>query len=97
MPPPSPHLHSLSHPQQLSHPPPRPSLTEDQIKTKPETVFSPSIERLYREITKLETKVKQEDLKDDADDVMSGRVVLKGKEVENDDLGKGKWKVIIKR
>ena len=29
---------------------------------------------------------------DDADDVMSSRVVLKGKEVENDDLEKEKWK-----
>jgi hypothetical protein len=29
---------------------------------------------------------------DDADDVMSSRVVLKGKEVESDDLEKEKWK-----
>ena len=29
---------------------------------------------------------------DDTDDVMSSRVVLKGKEVENDDLEKEKWK-----
>lgn len=29
---------------------------------------------------------------DDTDDVMSSRVVLKGKEAENDDLEKEKWK-----
>jgi protein SMG6 len=29
---------------------------------------------------------------DDADEVMSSRVVLKGKEVENDDAEKEKWK-----
>jgi protein SMG6 len=45
---------------------------------------------LYREITNLETKVKQEDSMDDTDDVMSSRVVLKGKEVESDDLEKEK-------
>ena len=29
---------------------------------------------------------------DDADDIMGSRVVLKGKEVENEDLEKEKWK-----
>ena len=29
---------------------------------------------------------------DDTDDVMSSRVVFKGKEVENDDLEREKWK-----
>jgi hypothetical protein len=37
---------------------------------------------LYQEITNLETKVKQEDSMNDNDDVMSSRVLLKGKEVE---------------
>ena len=44
------------------------------------------IHLLYREITNLETKVKWEDSMDDNDDVMSSRVVPKGKGVENDDL-----------
>lgn len=45
---------------------------------------------LYREITNLETKVRQEDSMNDTNNVMRGRVVLKGKEVENDDLEKEK-------
>jgi hypothetical protein len=36
------HLPSPSHPQQMGHPPPCPSSTEDQIKTKLKTVSSPS-------------------------------------------------------
>ena len=50
------------------------------------------MKRLYLEISNLETKIKHEDSMDDADDVMSSRVVLKGKEVESDDLEKEKWK-----
>ena len=34
---------------------------------------------------------------DDADDVMSSRIVLKGKEAENDDLEKEKWKKQMSR
>jgi hypothetical protein len=34
---------------------------------------------MYREITDLETKVKEEDSMEDSDDVMSSRAVLKGK------------------
>jgi protein SMG6 len=56
------------------------------------SIFALQLKKLYREITNLETKVKQEDSMDDNDDVMSSRVVLKGKEVENDDLEKEKWK-----
>jgi protein SMG6 len=37
-------------------------------------------------------QVKQEDSMDNTDDVMSSRVMLKGKEVDNDDLEKEKWK-----
>ena len=56
------------------------------------SIFAHQLKRLYREISNLEAKVKQEDSMDDTDDVMSSRVVLKGKEVENDDLEKEKWK-----
>ena len=56
------------------------------------SIFSVQLKKLYREITNLETKVKQEDSTDDTDDVMSSRVVLKVKEVENEDLEKEKWK-----
>ena len=56
------------------------------------SIFALQLKKLYREITNLETKVKQEDSMDDTDDVMSSRVLLKGKEVENDDLEKEKWK-----
>ena len=48
----------------------------------------------------LETKVEREDSMDDTDDVVSSRVMLKDKEVENDDLEKEKGKkhmVVIKR
>ena len=48
----------------------------------------------------LETKVEREDSMDDTNDVMSSRVVLKDKEVENNDLEKEKGKkqmVVIKR
>jgi protein SMG6 len=62
---------------------------QDQAGTN---VFSDQLKKLYRQISNLEAKVKQEDSVDDADDLMSSRVVLKGKEVENDDLEKEKWK-----
>ena len=55
-------------------------------------IFAHQLKRLYREISNLETKVKQEDSMDNTDDVMNSRVMLKGKEVENDDLEKEKWK-----
>lgn len=48
------------------------------------------LKRLYREIRNFEIIVKQEDSMDDSADVMGGRVVLKGKEVENDNLEKEK-------
>ena len=56
------------------------------------SIFAHQLKRLYREISNLEAKVKQEDSIEDTDDVMSSRVMLKGKEVENDDLEKEKWK-----
>ena len=78
---------------------PRPSSTEDQIKTKPKTVFSPSSWKKKKN-SNLKTKVEREDSMDDTNNVMSSRVVLKDKEVENDDLEKEKGKkqmVVIKR
>jgi protein SMG6 len=56
------------------------------------SIFAHQLKRLYREISNLEAKVKQEDSMDDTDDVMSSRVVLKDKEVESDDLEKENWK-----
>ena len=47
---------------------------------------------LYRTISNLETKIKQEDSTDEADDGMNTRVMLKGKEVETEDLEKERWK-----
>ena len=88
------HLSSPSHPQQMSHPPlslfdGRPN--QDQAENN---IFALQSKFLYREITNLETKVKQEDSMDNADNVMSSRVVLtaQGKEVEDDDLKAEKWK-----
>ena len=54
-------------------------------------VFSIQLKKLYRAITNLETKIKQED-SDESDDGMNSRVVLKGKEVENDELEKEMWR-----
>ena len=53
------------------------------------SIFAHQLKMLYREITNLETKVRQEDSMNDTDDVMSSRVMLKGKEVETE---KEKWK-----
>ena len=50
------------------------------------SIFSVQLKKLYWEITNLKTKVKQEDSMDDTNDIMSSRVVLKVKEVENEDL-----------
>ena len=77
---------------------PHPSSTEDQIKTELKTVFSPSSWK--KKNSNLETKVEREDSMDNTNDVVSSRVVLKDKEVENDDLEKEKGKkqmVVIKR
>ena len=56
------------------------------------TVFSLQLKKLYRTITNLETKIKQEDSMDEGDDSRNTRVMVKGKEVENEDLEKEKWK-----
>jgi len=62
--------------------------TEDSANT----VFSLQLKKLYRNITNLETKIKQEDSMDEGDDGRNTRVMVKGKEVENQVLEKEKWK-----
>lgn len=54
-------------------------------------VFAIQLKKLYRAITNLETKIKQEDA-DEAEE--AGRVMLKSKEMEDEDLEKEKekWK-----
>ncbi|KAJ3496287.1 hypothetical protein NLJ89_g10508 [Agrocybe chaxingu] len=49
-------------------------------------VFSIQLRKLYHAILNLETKIKQEDSMDETEDGMNSRVMLKGKEVENDEL-----------
>ncbi|KAF9483772.1 hypothetical protein BDN70DRAFT_904058 [Pholiota conissans] len=66
----------------------RPNHTEDAGNN----VFSIQLKKLYRTISNLETKIKQEDSNDEVDDGMSARVMLKGKETETEDLEKEKWK-----
>jgi len=56
------------------------------------SVFSVQLKKLCRNITNLEIKIKQEDSMNDVDDGMNTRVMLKGKEVENEGLEKEKWK-----
>lgn len=56
------------------------------------SVISFQLKKLYRAITNLETKIKQEDSMEEADDGMNPRVMLKGKEVASKDLEKDKWK-----
>ncbi|KAK0199205.1 hypothetical protein DFS33DRAFT_1388905 [Desarmillaria ectypa] len=51
--------------------------------------FAVQLKKLYRTITSLESKVNQDDLEENED---SSRILLKGKEVENEDLEKEKWK-----
>ena len=52
-------------------------------------IFAVQLKRLYRTISTLEDKVKQEDAEDTAEE---GRILLKGKEVDENDLEKEKWK-----
>ncbi|CAA7267658.1 unnamed protein product [Cyclocybe aegerita] len=55
-------------------------------------VFSIQLKKLYRAISNLETKIKQEDSMDEAEDGMNSRVMLKGKEVESDELERERWR-----
>jgi protein SMG6 len=55
-------------------------------------VFSLQLKKLYRNISSLENKIKQEDSMEETDDLQTSRVLLKGKEVESGDLEKEKWK-----
>jgi hypothetical protein len=51
--------------------------------------FAVQLKRLYRTISALEDKVKQHDADDSVEE---SRVTLKGKQPENDDIEKEKWK-----
>jgi len=63
------------------------------IEDSGNTVLSLQLKKLYRNITNLETKIKQQDSTDKGDDASRNtRVVVKGKEVENEDLEKETWK-----
>ncbi|KDR73471.1 hypothetical protein GALMADRAFT_71996 [Galerina marginata CBS 339.88] len=55
------------------------------------TTVSLQLKRLYREISNLETKIKQEDSSEEFDDAMSTRVMLKGKEPVSEEPEKDKW------
>jgi hypothetical protein len=59
------------------------------------SVFSIQLKKLYRALTNLETKIKQEDA-DDVDDGLTSRVMLKGKEIEPAEVEREKWKKHIK-
>ena len=65
------------------------SQTHEQTSSN---AFSMQLKLLYREITSLENQIKQEDAQDDADDSLEGRVLIRGKEIENFELEKEKWK-----
>ena len=57
-------------------------------------VFSIQLKKLYRALSNLETKIKQED-PDDAEDGVANRVMLKGKEIEPAEVEREKWKKLI--
>jgi protein SMG6 len=50
---------------------------------------------LYREITGLDNRIKQEDVQDEADDFLEKRIFIRGRENENNELEKEKrkWRV----
>ncbi|PPR08027.1 hypothetical protein CVT24_010868 [Panaeolus cyanescens] len=53
--------------------------------------FSIQLKKLYRGITSLEAKVQKEDA-EEGEEALTARVMLKGKELEQDDIEKEKWK-----
>ena len=55
------------------------------------STLSKKFKRLYRVITDLETKVKQQEAAADMEEGNSSRVLLTGKEVVNADVDKEKW------
>jgi protein SMG6 len=59
------------------------------------SIFSIQLKKLYRALTNLETKIKQEDA-DDVEDEPTSRVMLKGKEIEPAEVEREKWKKHIK-
>ncbi|KAF9009359.1 hypothetical protein BDQ17DRAFT_1388235 [Cyathus striatus] len=56
-------------------------------------VLSQQLKRIYRTITDLEAKINKENATDELDDGRnSARIMLKGKEVENEDLERERWR-----
>ncbi|KAH9483736.1 Telomerase-binding protein EST1A [Psilocybe cubensis] len=53
--------------------------------------LSAQLKKLYRYLTALETKIKQDD-SEEVDDAMTSRVMLKGKEAESEEVEKEKWR-----
>ncbi|KAF5330656.1 hypothetical protein D9619_005946 [Psilocybe cf. subviscida] len=73
------------------------ALFEGRPKTEDSgnNVYSVQLKKLYRTITNLEIKIKQEDSVEEADDAMNSRTLpksIKGKELETDDHEREKWK-----
>lgn len=66
----------------------RPSQATDDSAS---SALSKKLKRLYRVITDLETKVKQQEAAGDMDEGNTSRVLLTGKEVVNTDADKEKW------
>jgi protein SMG6 len=68
------------------------ALFERQGKPNEESgnnIFAVQLKRLYRTITTLEDKIKQEDVDEGVEE---SRIMLKGKEVASDEFEKEKWK-----
>ncbi|KAF9036720.1 hypothetical protein BJ165DRAFT_602423 [Panaeolus papilionaceus] len=66
----------------------RPGQTDESSNN----AFSLQLKKLYRGITTLEAKVQKEDAMDEGEEAMTARVMLKGKELEQDEIEKDKWK-----
>jgi hypothetical protein len=66
----------------------RPSQATDDSAS---SALSKKLKRLYRVITDLETKVKQQEAAGDMEEGNTSRVLLTGKEVVNTDADKEKW------
>jgi hypothetical protein len=54
------------------------------------SAFSQQLKLIYRRITTLESKIQQEESSDDQDE-MDTRVMLRGRELNREDLEKEKW------
>ncbi|KIK59672.1 hypothetical protein GYMLUDRAFT_651182 [Collybiopsis luxurians FD-317 M1] len=69
----------------------RPNTSSEDGSTN---VFANQLKRLYRNITSLETKIKDEDAETEEDSRYSGRILRKGKDLtqEDEEAEKEKWK-----